>query len=483
MPIEFRMPDLGENIQTADVGQVLVAEGDAIKAEQVILELETDKAVFELPCPYAGKLVKLHVRPGATVAVGDLIATLESAAADAPAAKAPPPAPTPSVPAPPAPAPAPSAGHGNGALRPSPQAVPRAIESAPIASAPTPKTEAPPAIPMPPAWEPVDEPVIEGRARASAPSSTSTPASAAAAAPAPAGPATRRLARELGVELHHVTGTGPGGRITSEDVQSYVRQALTGGQSKTTSADFAAEAGPLPDFSQFGPIERKPINKIAKTAALNLSLAWRVAPHVTQHELADVTEMEAARKTFAQRNPNSPKVTMTVLALKAVVAALKEFPIFNASFDSAAGEVVLKQYFHIGIAVDTEHGLIVPVIHDVDKKDILALAGEVASLADKARARKLALAELKGGCFTISNLGGIGGTGFTPIINYPEVAILGLSRARWQQTMHEDQPALRLLLPLSVSYDHRVINGADGARFAAKLARLLADPYALLVES
>jgi pyruvate dehydrogenase E2 component (dihydrolipoamide acetyltransferase) len=302
--------------------------------------------------------------------------------------------------------------------------------------------------------------------------------------PAPAGPATRRLARELGVDLHRVTGTGPGGRITPEDVQGYVRQ-LTSGALRVPAAAPAAggvAVPPLPDFSQWGPIERRPMNKIAKTTAANLSVAWQTIPHVTQHELADVTELEAGRKRHSQ-NKGAAKITMTVLALKAVVAALKQYPHFNASLDTTTNEVIHKQYYHIGVAVDTEQGLLVPVIRDVNQKSILEIARELDALATKARDRKLAMSDFQGGTFTITNLGGIGGTSFTPIVNYPEVAILGMSRAKQQLVVVDGQPEVRLMLPLSLSYDHRVVNGADAARFIVKVAGLLADPSQLLIES
>lgn len=442
MATDFIMPDLGENIQSADVGQVLIAEGDTIKADQIVLELETDKAVFELPCPYAGKVAKIHVRAGDKVAVGDKILTVESGGSD----------------------------------KPAPAKTPAAT-----------KSTSPPVVQGQPAEKPAEKSAAATRAPASAspPPATIAPAPRAAGnnerisedTPAPAGPATRRLARELGVDLHQVKGTGPGGRITSEDVQSFVRTSMAGG-----SAAGRISTPPLPDFGEQGPIERLAMNKIAKMSATNLGISWQVAPHVTQHDLADITELEAGRKRFSDLHKGGPKVTMTVLAVKAVVAALKAFPRFNASLDADRDEVILKKYYHVGIAVDTENGLIVPVIKDADKKGVLPLAAEVAELAEKARSRKISLADLKGGTFTISNLGGIGGTAFTPIVNYPEVAILGISKARWQQTMHEGAPALRLLLPLSVSYDHRVINGADGARFTAKLASLLSDPFALLAE-
>jgi pyruvate dehydrogenase E2 component (dihydrolipoamide acetyltransferase) len=304
--------------------------------------------------------------------------------------------------------------------------------------------------------------------------------------PAPAGPATRRLARELGVDLHQVTGTGAGGRITSEDVQAYVRERLTAPRPSTPGASgIGISVPPLPDFAQFGTIDKQPLTKIMRTGAANLSVAWSVIPHVTQHELADVTELDAARKRYSQSSAakeGGPKITMTVLAMKAVVSALKAFPRFNASFDAARGEVIVKRYYNIGIAVDTENGLLVPVIRSVDTKSVLQLAGELAEIAQKARDRKLAPADFQGGTFTITNLGGIGGTYFTPIVNYPDVAILGMSRTSQQQIIVSGKPEVRLMLPLSLSYDHRVINGADAARFIVKLAGLLSDPFQLMSE-
>ena len=293
-------------------------------------------------------------------------------------------------------------------------------------------------------------------------------------------PATRRLARELGVDLYQVDGTGPGGRITQDDVRKFVKGRM---ESLAPPAAAGVAAPPLPDFSEFGPVERVKMNKLSRTAASALSLAWATIPHVTQHDLADVTDLEAARRRFVSDPKNKgPKVTMTVLAVKACIAALKAFPHFNASFDPVSGEIVLKHFYNIGIAVDTEYGLLVPVIRDADQKTVLEIAAEVTELAEKARARKLELADMKGGTFTITNLGGIGGTGFTPIVNWPEVAILGMSRSYDQVRLVSGKPENRLMLPLSLSYDHRVVNGADAARFVRKLCELFSDPIHLLVE-
>lgn len=438
MAIDFMLPDLGENIESAEIGQVLVKEGDVIAAEQVILELETDKAVFELPCPHAGKIVQLHVKSGDAVKVGAKILTID---AEAGAAKAEEPAkPKDEAPAEKKEEPAPK-------------------KEEPAAAAPASHPSAPASRPVPP----VD----------TSPAGKDRP-------PAPAGPATRRLARELGVDLYEVSGSGPGGRITADDVKAYVknRSQMGGG-----GGSGPAMAGPLPDFSQFGPVERQSMSKLARTAANNLTLAWQVVPHVTQHELADITATEDARRKFVKSaGDKAPKITMTVIAIKAVVAALKVFPHFNASCDMRSGEVIFKKYYNIGIAVDTPNGLVVPVVKDADKKSLRQLASEMTELANKARDRKLTMADMQGGTFTISNLGGIGGVGFTPIVNYPEVAILGLSRSRQQQVLVDGKAEWRLMMPLSLSYDHRVVNGADGARFAGLLASLLADPFQLMVD-
>lgn len=442
MPTEFALPAVGENIDSAGIGNLLVKEGDVITAGQVVAEIETEKAVFELPCPHAGKITRIHVKPGDNVRVGAPLFTIEEGLTKETPHKEPP---------------TPDSSHE-----------PRSSSLAVSLAAPT------------------EVPARESKSDAAKPQATrDTPSSTAAPTrgdgealpPAPAGPATRRLARELGVDLHLVKGSGPGGRITPEDVQAHVRE-LTAGTSPPA-------APPLPDFTQFGPVERKKLNKIQQTAAAHLSHAWAAIPHVTQHELADVTELEAGRKSFANihaKDPSAPKITMTVLAMKAVVSALQAFPQFNASYDAATHEVIYKRYYNIGIAVDTDQGLLVPVIRHADTKTVLALAAELTELATKARARKLTLADFQGGTFTITNLGGIGGTAFTPIINHPEVAILGMSRTTKQQVIINDKPELRLLLPLSLSYDHRVINGADAARFIVKVAGLLSDPFHLLSE-
>ena len=300
------------------------------------------------------------------------------------------------------------------------------------------------------------------------------------APPAPAGPATRRLARQLGVDLHAVSGSGRGGRITGEDVQEFVRGVLSG----TSQAGGGAVEPPLPDFSKWGEIERQPLSGIRRKTAENMAVAWQTIPHVTQFDSADITQLEAARKAYqsrAQSDTGAGKVTVTVLAIKACLVALREMPQFNSSLDLRASELIIKKHYDIGMAVDTEHGLLVPVVRDVDKKTISEIANELQDLATRARARKVGIDEMQGGTFTITNLGGIGGTGFTPIVNYPQVAILGMARAKQEYVVVDGQPEVRLLLPLSLSYDHRVVDGANGARFLRRIATLLSEPFQLLL--
>ena len=286
-----------------------------------------------------------------------------------------------------------------------------------------------------------------------------------------AGPATRRLARELGVDLALVSGSGRQGRITEEDVKTFVRNLASGTVLPVAVPGDGRPTPQLPDFAQWGPVEREPLSQVRRLTAQQMSLSWTLVPHVTQHDLADVTELE----TFRKQHPGEPKLTVTAFALKAAAIALKEYPQVNSSLDQAAGQLVLKGYYHIGVAVDTERGLLVPVVRDVDSKSIFELAKELAGAAERARQGK---AEMRGGTFTITNLGGIGGTAFTPIVNYPEVAILGLSRSRWEPVVREGQVTPRLMLPLSLSYDHRVVDGAFGRPFSAKVSFLARESAA-----
>ena len=429
--VEFKLPEVSEGIDTVDVAEIMVAAGDTIEAEAVVLEVETDKAVAEINCPYAGTVKEVKVAVGDAIAVGAVILTIETSSS---AVK--------SAPASPAAAPA--------ATNP---------ESGTQPAKPTPNTPA-----TAPQSVAAQVPATDGQA------------------PAPAGPATRRMARKLGVDLYQVSGSANGGRITIEDIEAFVRNRMTAPASPSgggASMGIAAPA-PLPDFTKFGPIEKQPLGKIFRTAASNLSTAWVTIPHVTQHNVADITELESARKRYVKDNPKSPKITMTAIMIKAVVGALRAYPKVNSSIDMESGELILKHYYNIGVAVDTPNGLVVPVIRNCDQKNVLEVADELTAMAVKARDRKLKNTDMQGASFTITNLGGIGGTYFTPIVNPPEVAILGMSRG--QKTLQLDDDGnveQRLMLPLSMSYDHRAINGADAARFIVKLSGSLTNFFEL----
>ena len=430
-PVDFRLPEVSEGVTKVDVASVAVKVGDTIASGAVVLEVETDKAVAEITCPHAGTITAIHVKPGTSIPIGELLLTINATSgAAAPATK-------------------------------------------PAASAPSASTP------------PVAAPAAAAAVSTSAPVATASAVTSGAkndGPPAPAGPATRRLARKLGVNLKLVKGSAAGGRITIEDVEAFVRDRMAQPAVPTAAAapGFGiVQAAPLPDFSKFGPIEKLPMNKIFRTAASNLHAAWVTIPHVTQHDLADITELESARKRYVKANPNSPKITMTAIMIKAVVGALKAFPNFNSSVDMASGELILKQYYHIGVAVDTPNGLVVPVIRNCDQKNVLQVAAELTDIAGRARDRKLKTEEMQGASFTITNLGGIGGTAFTPIVNYPEVAILGMSRGINQLVLEDGQVAERLMLPLSLSYDHRAVNGADAARFIVKLSGSLTNFFEL----
>jgi pyruvate dehydrogenase E2 component (dihydrolipoamide acetyltransferase) len=430
---EFKIPDVGEGISEVDLAALTVSVGDIIEPGMIVAEVETEKAATDVDCPIGGKVVKIHANPGDTLKVGAVLLTIEAsdAAAPAPATEAP--------------------------------AAPAAAEpaAAPAAPAPQPAASAAPVATAAPAPE------------ASATSSDDR-------APAPAGPATRRLARQLGVDLHDVSGSAAGGRITQEDVKSHVKRVMEGGGAASGGGGSFAPP-PLPDFTKWGPVEREPMNKIARSAAANLSTCWNVIPHVTQHDLIDITDLEAARRRYSEnaKKTGAPKVTMTAIAMKASVVCLKEFPKFNSSLDPQTNEIVYRKYFNIGCAVDTPNGLLVPVIKNCDQKSVAEIGIELADVAGRARDRKVTMDEMQGACFTITNLGGIGGTAFTPIVNYPEVAILGMSRGRKELQIIDGEIEERFMLPLSMSYDHRVINGADAARFVVRLGQLLTDAFNL----
>ena len=440
MATEFKLPDLGENIASGDVVTVFVSEGDVVKPGQALLEVETDKAVIEVPCPPGGRVASVLVKKGDTVKVGQTLVTLE-AAGDAPAAV--------KAPAKPTPAPA--------AAPPEPKQAPVTV-AAPPAPAPQPARPAP--VPEP-AAESVPEP---------APTSS-------AAKVEPAGPAVRRLARELGVDLARVRGTGPGGRILREDVVSAVRQGSA--QSAATTAAAAAGGTQRDDW---GPVRREQLSRMRRTIAANMVRSVSTIPHLTNFDDADVTELERLRKASAEDHAKANvKLTALSFVIKAVSLSLRQHPAINSSIDIEKGEVLYKDYVNIGLAVDTPRGLVVPVIRGCDQLSIPQIAQAIAETADKAKHAQYGIEDLRGGTFTISNLGAIGGTYSTPIINWPEVAILLLGRSRKMPVVHEDRIEPRLMMPLSLSYDHRIIDGALAARFLREVIGYLESPGRLLL--
>jgi pyruvate dehydrogenase E2 component (dihydrolipoamide acetyltransferase) len=444
---EVLVPDIGD-YDDVPVIELLVSVGDRVERDQGLVTLESDKATMEVPAPFAGVVRELKVKIGDAVGEGKVVALIEPAdAAGGDDAGAPP------------------AAKPEAAAAAKPEAAPAAKDEA----APAARAEAPPA--KAPAAEPPRQPPARFDADAVAPDKVPY-----------ASPAVRLLAREFGVDLGRVAGSGRGGRILKEDVQGHVKSALAGGAGASAPAAGGLELLPWPkvDFAKFGPVELQPRARIKKISGANLARNWAMIPHVTQFEQADITEMEAFRKALGAEHKDF-KITPLVFLIKAAVAALQAFPSFNASLDGSGENLVLKRYFHIGIAVDTPDGLVVPVIRDCERKGLLQLATELGEISQKARDRKLGPAEMSGGCFSISSLGGIGGTAFTPIINAPEVAILGVSKASLQPVWNGKEFAPRLLLPLSLSYDHRVIDGAEAARFASYLARQLADIRRLLL--
>jgi pyruvate dehydrogenase E2 component (dihydrolipoamide acetyltransferase) len=474
MPIEFKIPELGENVTSGDVVRVLVKPGDTIAKDQPILELETDKATIEVPSTVAGTVKEVKVKQGQKVNVGQLVLTVDGAAAESKPEAAQPKAAAAEQ------QPKAAAAQTDDKPKPQPTGAPeegglsqKADEEEAAAEAEREEEEASPAKPK--RGEVVDitrgartpAVVASPSAPSPEPSESQTPAVAAA-------PSIRRLARELGVDIRRVQGTGPAGRISPDDVQAFVRGALASPQT-------GVGPGPaLPELAKWGEVERKPMSNIRRKTAEHLSHAWNAIPHVTQHDRADITNLEALRRQYApQAEKAGGKLTMTAIALKIVAVALRKFPDFNASIDMARGELVYRKSVHVGVAADTERGLLVPVIRDVDRKGILELSVELAKLSEKARAGKLSLDEMQGGGFTITNLGGIGGVAFTPIVNWPEVAILGISRASHEPVYVNQQFEPRLMLPLSLSYDHRVIDGANAARFVRWVAEAFEQPFTL----
>lgn len=426
MSVQFALPDLGENIESGDVIRILVDVGDRLAEDQTVIELETDKAVIEVPSSIDGTVTGILIQQGDTIAVGQPILEVETAAAPAVEETSP------------------------------------AVEEAP--PAPAPAEESAP-VPMP--REPAAAPVVEEAPLAPAPTD----------GPVPAAPSTRRLAREIGVDIAQVQGSGPGGRISIDDVKAHSKKL------HAARGASPAAAAPLPDFSQWGAVERQPMTKVREITAERLAQAWATIPQVTQFDKADITSLEKWRSEYGKKaEAAGGKLTPTAILIKVLGIALKVFPQFNASIDIAQREVVYKSYFHIGIAVDTPHGLLVPVVRDVDQKNIIELAVELSELAQKTRERKIGPADMQGGSMTISNVGTMGGTAFTPIVNPPEVAILGVARSQVEPAYIDGQFQPRTFLPLSLSYDHRLIDGADGARFLRWICTALEDPFIALLE-
>jgi pyruvate dehydrogenase E2 component (dihydrolipoamide acetyltransferase) len=446
MPREVKLPKLGENVEGGKVLAVKVTPGSTVSKGQPLVEVEAEKATVELPAPEAGKVTQVLVNAGDEVTAGQTICVIEGGPQPVAAAE-------PVEPA-----------------QPPPQPPPAPAETAKPAA---PSPPAPPRQPAPPA------PAGDGSV--------------------PAGPATRRLARELGVNLRQVQGTGPHGRVTPDDVKGYVKRLAS-------VPSPAAGAPALPDFAQWGPVDVRPLETVRRRTAEHLSLAWTQIPHVTQHDQCDITDLDAFRRQQEKGEPGvsrgepgasatgarhgepgasatGVKLTVTAFAVKAAVIALREFPQFNSSIDLANGRLILKRYYHIGIAVDTDRGLLVPVLRNADQQSVYGLAQQLTAIAQKAREKKLSPDEMRGGTFTITNLGGIGGTAFTPIVNYPEVAILGISRARLQPVVRDGQIVPRLVMTLSLSYDHRVIDGADGARFLRRVCDMLENPLKMLLHA
>jgi pyruvate dehydrogenase E2 component (dihydrolipoamide acetyltransferase) len=427
---EMTLPELGENIESAKVISVLVKKGDNVEKDQSIIEIETDKATVEVPSNVEGKILEVFVKEGSDAKVGDVLIKVETSE------------------------------ETGEEVKPKEKR-----EEAPVEKKAEIKEEEKPA------------PKPEKEKTKAAERDEQPPITKGAA---PAAPSVRRLARELGVDINNVPGSGPGGRISLDDVKAYVKKL---NESRTGFISKGIKKEELPDFSRFGETERRPMSNIRQKTADHLSYAWVSIPHVTQFDKADITELEKVRKEMNQKTKDAKdKLTVTAILAKVAASALKVFPQFNTAVDMDNHEIIYKKYFHIGIAVDTEHGLIVPVLKNADRKNMTELARDINILAEKARNKKISLDDLQGACFTITNLGGIGGTSFTPIVNSPETAILGVSRGSYEPVYNGKEFQPRLMLPLSLSYDHRVIDGADAARFLRWVCEAVENPMKLLVE-
>jgi pyruvate dehydrogenase E2 component (dihydrolipoamide acetyltransferase) len=465
MATQFKLPELGENVESAEVVNVLVSAGDHVDAEQALIEVETDKATLEVPSPTTGNVRELHVKTGDTVKVGQPIATIdEEAAAEA----APPEAAAPEE------------------KRATEKE--KEEEGEPVEEAAVPQEQGPPgeerAPPREPAKKPEEKPEVtepQPRAQPTPPAREREPTPAGEPAqrvPVFAAPSVRRFAREIGIEVQQVPGSGPGGRISIEDVKRFARQHRPAAGLMATP--------PLPRFDHFGDIQRQDMTHIRHKTAEHMVASWTTVPHVVLYEKADLTEVESFRQTQRERVEQAGgKLTITAMLLKIVAAGLKVHPKLRASVDMNHRQVIYKDYCHIGVAVDTDRGLLVPVIRDVDRKSITDLAIELGAISDKARAGKLTPDDMAGGVFTLTNLGGLGIGHFMPIINFPQVAILGLGRATVQPDYNADadefQP--RLMMPLSLSIDHRLVDGADGARFLDWLVKAIEQPLLMVMDS
>lgn len=441
---EMILPDLGDTILSALVVKVLVKVGDKVVEDQSVIEIETDKATVEVPASASGTITEVFVKEGEHAKVGSVMFKLDSSSGSAPAVNTGASAPIaqPAVPS------------QTAAPKLTPDELKEELGNPEV-------TIAPPRVLLD-----MQPPILKNSA--------------------PAAPSVRRLAREIGVDINKVPGSGPGGRITLDDVKAYSKALHEGrvkDQPQAAGGGFGIKQQPLPDFSKFGEIERKAMNNIRTKTAEHLSYAWATIPHVTQFDKADITDLEQLRKKFAPDVAKSGgKLTMTSILVKVITAALKQFPQFNSSVDMEKKEIVYKSYFNIGIAVDTEFGLIVPNIKGTDKLNLTQISAEMNVISEKARNKKIGLDDLQGGCFTISNLGGIGGTYFTPVVNSPEVAILGVSKGAFEPVYKDGNFVPRLMLPLSLSYDHRVIDGADAIRFLRWVIETLENPFKLLIE-
>jgi len=448
---EFKLPELGENISQGDLVRLMILPGAKVSEGQPVMELETDKAVVEVPSSVSGVVKEIQVKEGEKIKVGQVIFTLEGGA-------------PPAQPARPQTAPVEHVSGQHGARL--------AFQAAIRAEGKTEEQALPP-----------DQPHA-GVPAFSMPAQLGKVAGTEQRQPVPAAPHVRRLAREVGVDIYEVKGTGPGGRISEDDVKGQAKALLSATAAATATPRAGHFAQPqLPDFAKWGKIERVSMRGVRRKTAEHLAEAWNTIPHVTQHDRADITELEQLRARFAPKAEEAGgKMTVTAIALKVCAAALKVFPQFNASIDIEKEEIVYKQYINIGVAADTDRGLLVPVIREVDKKNIVELAVELSQLSKKARDKKLAPSDMEGGTFTITNLGGIGGIGFTPIVNFPEVAILGISRSRMEPEWINGKFEPRPILPLSLSYDHRLIDGADAARFLRWIAEAFEQPFLLSVQ-